>query len=76
MIKRIKRDFSGVGPLKEKVNLISDPLGDENLLNKQFQSVFHPPNDPSNLPAIGPRTFNPMPNFQIGENRVLKLQKK
>ena len=61
MVKRIKRDSSGVGPLKENGNLISDPLGKANLLNKQFQSVFHPPNDPSSLPTMGPSPFNPMP---------------
>ena len=43
MVKIIKSDSSGVGPLKENGNLISDPLGKANLLNKQFQSVFHPP---------------------------------
>ena len=73
MVKRIKRDSSGVGPLKENGNLISDPLGKANPLNKQFQSVFHPPNDSSNLPTIGP--FNPMPNFQIIENGVLNILK-
>ena len=75
MVKRIKRDFSGIGPLIENGNLISDPLGKANFLNKQFQSVFHPTNDPSNCPALGPSPFNPMPNFQISENRVLQLLK-
>ena len=78
MVKRIKtckRDSSGIGLLKENGNLISDPLGKANLLNKQFQSVFHLPNDLSNLPTIGPSPFNPMPNFQISENEVLKLLK-
>ena len=75
MVKSIKRDSSGVGPLKENGNLISDPLSKANLLNKQFQSVFHPPNDSSYLPTMGPSLFNPMANFQISENCVLKLLK-
>ena len=75
MGKRIKRDSYDVGPLKENKKLISDPLGKANLPNKKFQSVIHPPNDPPNLPDIGPSLFNTMPTFQINENRVLKLLK-
>ena len=44
MVKRIKKDSSGVGPLKVDGKLISDSKEKANVLNDQFKSVFNEKN--------------------------------
>ena len=39
MVKRIKKDFTGVGPLKVDGRLIFDSKEKANVLNEQFKSV-------------------------------------
>ena len=34
---------------------------------------LHPPNNLSNLPDMGPSSFNPMPKFQISEHDMIKV---
>ena len=40
MTKALKRDSSGVSPLKENGELLTETSGKANALNRQFQLVF------------------------------------
>ena len=44
LITAIRRDSTGVAPLKDQGKLIQDPIEKATILNKQFQSVFSPIN--------------------------------
>ena len=73
MIKAIKRDSSGVSPLKENCKLLTETSEKANALNRQFQSVFTsatsklPPNSLENK-------FHPtIPDIHINQKGVEKL---
>jgi hypothetical protein len=74
MVKRLKRDSSGVAPLKSGGKLMTDPLDKANALNSQFKSVFNSAT-PTEPPDMGPSPFVPMPTFDISIPGVLKLLK-
>ena len=74
MVKRVKRDSSGVGPLKVNGELITDPQGKANALNHQFQSVFNPITQ-TDLPDMGASPFDSIHKYQISVPGVAKLLK-
>ena len=74
MVKRIKKDSSGVGPLKVDGRLISDSKEKANVLNEQFKSVFNE-KITNDLPDMGHSPFGPMQNFNITVPGITELLK-
>ena len=73
MIKAIRRDSTGVAPLKDQGKLIQDPIDKATILNKQFQSVVSP-SDTVQLPEMmRDSPYSEMPNITITTAGVVKL---
>ena len=72
LVKRIKRDSSGVGPLKIDGKLVSDSKEKANALNHQFQSVFNAKTQ-TEISDMGPSPFDPMQDYHISAPGVTKL---
>ena len=63
-IKSLKKDASGVAPLKQDGVLISDAKGKSNILNKQYASVFTE-EDTTAVPELGHSSHPKMPTPSI-----------
>ena len=74
MVKRSKKDSSGVGPLKVDGKLIYDSKEKANVLNDQFKSVFNE-KITNDSPDMGHSPFGPMESFIITVPGVTKLLK-
>ena len=74
MVKRIKKDISGVGLPKVDGKLISDSKEKANVLNDQFKSVFNE-KITNDLPDMGHSPFGPIESFIINVHGVTKLLK-
>ena len=72
MITSIRRDSTGVAPLKDQGKLIQYPVEKATILNKQLQSVFSP-RDTVQLPEMGDSPYSEMPNITIITSSVIKL---
>ena len=71
-IKSLKKDTSGVAPLKQDGVLVSDAKGKANILNRQYASVFTE-EDTTSVPEIGPSLHPKMPVPSITVKGVQKL---
>ena len=74
-IKALRKDNSGVAPLKENGKMHADPLDKSNILNRQYESTFTQ-EDETNIPQPEGRPYPPMPDIEIGRDGVLKLLKR
>ena len=74
MVKCIKQDSSGVGPLKVDDKLISSSKDKANKLNDQFKLVFNE-KITDDSPDMGHSTFGSMQNVFITVAGVTKLLK-
>ena len=74
-IKSLRKDNSGVAPLKENGKMHADPLDKSNILNRQYESTFTQ-EDETNIPQPEGCPYPPMPDIEIGRDGVLKLLKK
>ena len=72
MIKAIRRDATGVAPLKDQGKLIQDPIDKATILKKQFQSVVSP-SDTVQLLEMGYSPYSEMPNITITTSGVVNL---
>ena len=74
-IKSLKKDSSGVAPLRDQGKLHSDPADKANILNRQYQSEFTD-EDKSEIPKPDGDPSPTMPDIHITTEGVLKqLQK-
>ena len=73
-IKNLKRDQSGVSPLKENGTIHSDSKTKAEILNRQFESVFSN-EDLSNIPSKGDSPHSSMPCITITTPGVTKILK-
>ena len=71
-IKALKRDHSGVAPLKHQGNLETSPIGKASALNHQFKSVFVEEGDSAVL-SKEPSPYTSINNINITEPGVAKL---
>jgi hypothetical protein len=71
-IKSLKKDASGIAPLKQDGVLISDAKGKADILNKQYASVFTE-EDTTSIPDLGPCPYPKMPTPVIQQIGVQKL---
>ena len=70
--KSIRKDNSGISPLKKDGILYTDTVEKTNILNQQFQSVFtHDP--PHDIPDKGPSPHPIMEQIHINDKGVLNL---
>ncbi len=71
-VKSLRKDSSGVSPLKENGKLFTDPTRKADILNRQFKSAFtqEPVGD---LPTLRGESYPSMPNINITCAGVQKL---
>ena len=74
-IKSLRKDNSGIAPLKENGKIYADPIDKANILNRQYASVFTH-EDQGNIPSIQGNPFPSMPAINISQEGVMKLLKK
>ena len=71
-MKSMRKDHTGVAPLKSPAGLASDARDKAEILNHQFMSVFTR-EDTTTLPEKEPSPYPAMPNIQISVFGVQKL---
>ena len=71
-VKSLKKDASGVSPLKVNGHLYSDNKDKANILNQQYQSVFTKEN-PTEIPSPSGKRFPSMPEISVSCPGVEKL---
>ena len=71
-IKAMKKDSSGIAPLKDNGKIHSDPLDKANILNRQYESVFTR-EDTRDIPPMTGRPYPAMPEIEISTAGVNKL---
>ena len=74
-IKSLRKDNSGVAPLKENGKMHADPLDKSNILNRQYESIYTQ-EDETNIPQPEGCPYPQMPDIEIGRDGVLKPLKK
>ncbi len=73
-MKNLKKDHTGVAPLKHQNQLVTDSLSKASALNAQFQSIFTQ-EPPGSLPDKGPSPHPTMPEIQKPQHGIEKLLK-
>ena len=63
-IKSLRKDNSGVSPLKENGKMHADPLDKSNILNRQYESIFTREDD-TNIPLLEGQPYPPMPDIEV-----------
>ena len=71
-ISSLKKDNTGIAPLKENGKLHQEPEEKANILNRQYQSVFTD-EDKSHIPEPSGTTYQSMPDIDITVEGVCKL---
>jgi len=71
-IKSLRKDNSGISPLKDKGRLFNSAKDTANILNKQYMSVFTKETD-TNIPTPSGTPFPEMDMIDIKEEGILKL---
>ena len=71
-IASLKKDNTGIAPLKENGKLHQEPQDKANILNRQYQSVFTD-EDKSNIPEPSGTAYQSMQEIDITEEGVHKL---
>ena len=74
-IKSLKKDSSGVAPLRDQGKLHSDPVDKANILNRQYQSQFTD-EDKSEIPQPEGEPSPTMADIHVTTEGVLKLLQK
>ena len=70
-IKNLRRDNSGISPLKVDGKTISDPQGKANVLSDYFRSVFT--DEPSSVPTMSEEKLPSITPLAFNTNGILKL---
>ena len=71
-IKSLRKDSSGVAPLKENGKMHADPKDKTNILNRQYESVYTK-EDTNNVPSPSGQPYQPMEEITVTEHGVRKL---
>ena len=74
-IKSLKRDSSGIAPLRDQGKLHSDPADKVNILNNQYQSQFTE-EDKTNIPQPEGEPSPTMPDINVTTEGIRKLLQK
>ena len=71
-IKSLRKDSSGVAPLKENGKMHADPKDMTNILNRQYEKVYTK-EDTNNVPIPSGQPYQPMEEITVAEHGVCKL---
>ena len=71
-INLLRKDNSGVAPLKENDKMHADPKDKTNILNRQYVSVYTK-EDTNNVPNPSAQPYQPMEETTVTEHKVRKL---
>ena len=71
-VKSLQRDNSGIAPLKEHGRLQGDPKDKADILDRQYESTWTK-QDKDDIPNPNGKSFPPMRDSRVTEERVLKL---
>ena len=74
-IKSLRKDNTGIAPLRENGKLFSSPKDKANILNKQYQSVFTK-EDRNNIPTPTGKSYPDMNNITVTVEGILRLLQK
>ena len=74
-IKSLRKDNSGVAPLKDRGKMHADPLDKSNILNRQYDSVYTWEDD-GDSPCLYGQPYPSMPDIKVTKEGVEKLLKK
>ena len=66
-IKSLRKDSSGVAPLKENGKMHADPKDKTNILNRQYESVYTK-EDTNNVPSPSGQPYQPMEEITVTEH--------
>jgi hypothetical protein len=69
-IKLLRKDTSGVSPLKENGKMLADPKDKADILNRQHESVFTKEDTSTTIPKPAGNPFPSMPDINISEEGV------
>ena len=75
-VKSLRKDNSGVAPLKDQGKMHADPVDKANILNRQYESVFTKEEEEEDTPVLQGNPYPEMPNITICQEGVQKLLKK
>ena len=73
-IKSLRKDNTGIAPLRDQGKLFSAPKDKANILNRQYKNVFTR-EDTNNIPSPTGDPFPNMAEIEVSEEGVLKLLK-
>ena len=71
-IKYLRKDSSGIAPLKEKRRLHAEPKDKADILNRQYESTWTK-EDKSSTPSPDSTLFPSMPEIEVTNEGVVKL---
>ena len=71
-IKSLRKDSSGIAPLKENGRLHAEPKDKANILNRQYESTWTK-EDKSSIPSPEGTPFPSMPEIEVTNEGVVKL---
>ena len=74
-IKSLKKDNSGIAPLKDRGKVHADPLDKANILNHHYESVYTR-EDKGDIPCLDGQPYPSMPDITMTKGGVEKLLKK
>ena len=72
-VKSLRRDSSGVAPLKKDGIVYSDGMKKAEILNDQFSSVYTREDSPPPTDLSGPSSYPDMPSISVHVSGAVKL---
>ena len=75
-IKSLRKDSSGVAPLKDRGKMHVDPVDKANILNRQYESVYTREDEEGYIPCLDGQPYPSMPDITVSKEGVVKLLKK
>ena len=63
-IKSLRKDNSGVAPLKDRGKMHADPVDKSNILNRQYESVYTREDD-GDIPCLDGQPYPSMPDIKV-----------
>ena len=75
-VKSLKKDNSGIAPLKEKGKMHAEPTDKANILNRQYESVYTKEDDREQVPRLEGQPYHGMPDITVTMGGVWNILKK
>ena len=75
-IKSLRKDNSGVAPLKGRGKMHADPVDKTNILNRQYESVYAREDEEGDIPCLDGQPYSSMSDITVTKEGVVKRLKK